>query len=407
MVAKRTMLWQIKLPVSLPPLRLPKGFLTQIGASLFSLFSDNVVKTFERQFNLMSGEWALATPSARGGLFFVLKALRSEEKKEVVLSAYNFPAIPAVIRAAGMIPVFVDIDAKTLNLESGPIADKISDRTAAVLVTHMYGLQCDMKSILSLTEPLHIPVIEDCAHVLQATFSRGEVGTLGIASIYSFGLSKPLPCGGGGMVIVRDRSLAAKLRCSLGALKKSPLKQQLSTVAKAAALSIVTAPIVYPYITRPLLSIARALGTNLADKVFEEAGVLDVKEPCFNLSPVQAALGISYLPLLEVITQRRIRNAEMLSSILGKKIAPHVPETSTHTYMQYAVRVNQRERFRRSLMKHGILTRTSYILNCADDKRLVPGAEVAEEEVVYLPLYARMTPVEVQFLAQVVLETIT
>src|SRR5262249_41841700 len=140
------------------------------------------------------------------------EALDLPPGSEILVPALTFWVIPELARAAGLTPVFVDIDADTFTIDPASMERAITPRTRAVVPTHLYGLPCDMDAVMTVARRHGLRVIEDCAHALGATFRGQPAGTFGDAALFSFQTLKPLNAFGGGLALVRDPQVAARVR---------------------------------------------------------------------------------------------------------------------------------------------------------------------------------------------------
>ncbi len=132
---------------------------------------------------------------------------------EVITTAYTFFATAEAILAAGAVPVFVDIDHETYNLDPRLIEKAITPRTKALMPVHLYGQPCDMHAILSIAKSHHLKVIEDCAQAIGARYDGKPVGSFGDAGALSFYPTKNLGAAGdGGMVVTNDPAVAEQVR---------------------------------------------------------------------------------------------------------------------------------------------------------------------------------------------------
>lgn len=109
------------------------------------------------------------------------------------------------------IPVFADVDPKTLNITAAAIAPRISKRTRAIMVTHLFGNPCDMAPILALAQERGLPIIEDCAQAFLATWHEEPVGTLGTIGCFSLQQGKHMTCGEGGLAVTDSPRLARRM----------------------------------------------------------------------------------------------------------------------------------------------------------------------------------------------------
>lgn len=150
-------------------------------------------------------------------LQLALMALDLEAGDEVITPAFSYIAAAEACALLGLKPVFVDVNKETFNLDVDQIEEKITARTKCVIPVHLYGQSCEMDPIMQISDKYGIPVIEDSAQAIGATYTSGgltkSVGTFGDIGTLSFFPSKNLGCyGDGGAIICNDENLANKLR---------------------------------------------------------------------------------------------------------------------------------------------------------------------------------------------------
>jgi len=155
------------------------------------------------------------------GTFAVELALRSlkiGDGDEVILTAYDFSGNFRCIEAVGARPVLVDIDASSWCLDANQIEAAISDKTRAVIVSHLHGGLADMRRICELASRHNLRVVEDACQVTGATVAGKVAGTWGDVGVLSFGGSKLLTAGRGGAILTRDLDILqrAKVFCERG-----------------------------------------------------------------------------------------------------------------------------------------------------------------------------------------------
>ena len=143
------------------------------------------------------------------GLFQSMTLLGIGAGDEVVLPSISFLGAAHAIVAAGAVPVFCDVDPRTLNPTAEQLADRITARTRAVLILHYGGVPCDMDGICRLVEARRIALIEDSACSVAASYRHRPCGTFGDIGLWSFGPVKIVSTGDGGMIYCRDHEMAA------------------------------------------------------------------------------------------------------------------------------------------------------------------------------------------------------
>jgi perosamine synthetase len=154
---------------------------------------------------------AFALPSCTAGLHLALAALGVGPGDEVVVPEATWIASSAPVSYVGATPVFADIDPVTWCLSADSLAAAITERTRAVIVVDLYGGMPDWAALAAVTEPAGIPLIEDAAEAVGSTWRGRPAGGFGVASAFSFHGSKTLTTGEGGLLLVDDDALAARI----------------------------------------------------------------------------------------------------------------------------------------------------------------------------------------------------
>ena len=167
---------------------------------------------FERRFAEYVGtEYAVAVTSCSAALFLALKVL-DVAGREVITTPMTFVSTNHAILQNGAEPVFCDVDPETVNIDPESVAERISERTGAILVMHYGGHPCEMDAILEVAGRHAIPVIEDAAHACGASHRGRMAGSMGTIGCFSFQAIKNLSTGDGGMLTTDDADLAERLR---------------------------------------------------------------------------------------------------------------------------------------------------------------------------------------------------
>ena len=164
-------------------------------------------KAFAKQHEV---NHALAVTSCTTGLHLSLAALGISSGDEVIVPAFTWVATANVVRYCGAIPIFVDIDKKTYNLDVDQLSSKITERTKAIIPVHLFGLCADIDAIRQKA-PAHIKIIEDAACAAGAVYKKRSAGSLGDAAVFSFHPRKSITTGEGGMVTTNDPDLADRM----------------------------------------------------------------------------------------------------------------------------------------------------------------------------------------------------
>src|SRR5512136_1333595 len=156
---------------------------------------------------------AVGVASGTDALLLSLRACGIGAGDEVITTPFTFIATAEVISLLSAIPVFVDIQPETFNIDPDKIEEKITGNTKAVIPVHLFGHPADMDPIVKIARKYNIKVIEDCAQAFGATYNGKKVGTIGDCGCFSFFPSKNLAgYGDGGMIITRNEDLAKLIR---------------------------------------------------------------------------------------------------------------------------------------------------------------------------------------------------
>lgn len=172
-----------------------------------------VLEQFEQSMARYTGApHAVAVSSGTAGLHLAIRALGIGEGDEVVVPSFTFIAAANAIRYERATPVFVDIEARSLNLDPARIEDRITARTRAILAVHTFGVPAEMEAILEIARRRGLFLIEDACEAIGAEYRGIKAGAIGDVGVFGFYPNKQITTGEGGMVVTADRSLAARIR---------------------------------------------------------------------------------------------------------------------------------------------------------------------------------------------------
>jgi len=316
------------------------------------------VKAFEGEFaEYVDTGHAVGVGSGTEALYLAVRALGIGPGDEVITTAFTFIATADAVTLAGATPVFADIDPDTYNIDPRSVADRITERTRAVIAVHLYGLPADMDALGEVCGSRGIPVIEDCAQAHGALYRGRRVGSIGKVSTFSFFPTKPLGgLGDGGMVLTDDDALADEVR------------------------------------------MLRAHGSRV--KYLSEAVGVNSR-----LDELQAAVLRVKLRRLDRWNTARRAVAKAYSERLSGVVTPRVPEGLEHVFHLYTVRAPDRERLRGALEKSGISSNVYYPVpmhlqpcfsHLGYGEGDLPECERAAAETLSIPVYYGMTEADVQ-----------
>jgi dTDP-4-amino-4,6-dideoxygalactose transaminase len=173
----------------------------------------NELKEFEKEFaSYIGSKYCVGLASGLDALWIAFRALGISEGDEVIVQGNTYIASVMGITLNGATPVFVEPD-EYFNIDAGKIEEKITDKTKAVLVVHLYGQASNMKPIVDLCKKYDLKLVEDCAQSHGATYDGKTTGTFGDIGCFSFYPSKNLGAfGDGGAIVTDDEKLAEFIR---------------------------------------------------------------------------------------------------------------------------------------------------------------------------------------------------
>jgi len=275
------------------------------------------VKKFEENFAAYCGaQYGLAVTSGTAGLELAVIAAGIEPGDEVITTPISWISTANAAATRGARVVFADVNPRTLNLDPASVAEKITERTKAIIVVHLYGQPCDMDPIMELARARGILVIEDCAHAAGAEYKGRRSGTLGDIGVFSFHQQKNMvTLGEGGMLTTNRKDLYERMLSfrSLCCLTYDPKGKYL-----------------------PIDETKQPMGKRYWYLDFDEVGFN------FRMTDAQAAVGLEQLRKLEGFNARRMeianRYCELLRGTRGLTL-PYVSPDVKHVFHIYCVMV--------------------------------------------------------------------
>jgi len=343
------------------------------------------VAEFERAFAAALGQpEAIAVSSCTTGLHLVLHALGIGRGDEVVVPSLSFIATANAVVHAGATPVFADIAPATYNLDPASAATAISRRTKAIVLVHQVGLPADVAAFRRLARKARVKLVEDAACAIGSQVDGRPVGGDADVAVFSFHPRKLVTTGEGGMIVTRDRRLAARLR----SLRHHGVS--MSDFARHAA-------------GRVVVEAYREVGYN------------------YRMTDVQAAIGLVQLARLEAFIAKRIEQGERYDRAFAKHPAlaiPQVPANVRFNYQTYLLRLLRgarvgRDTLMQRLLEQEIATRRGVMAAHREPayrrlKRRVPlpATDAADRTAIVLPLFHAMTPAEQDRVIEAVLAVV-
>jgi dTDP-4-amino-4,6-dideoxygalactose transaminase len=341
-------------------------------------------KQFEQAFaSYVGAKHAVAVNSCTAGLHVAMAALDMQPGDEVITTPYTFVASVETIVSAGGKPVLVDVDPVSLNIEPRNIERAMTSRTRAIVPVHFAGRPADMDPIMAIGKSRGVPVIEDAAHSLPASYKGRTIGTIGDCTVFSFYATKNLTTGEGGMITTASEEMETRMRrLSLHGMSRDAWKRY----AQGGAW-------------------------------FYEVLDLGFK---YNMMDIQASLGLTQLPRLEEYAVRRDEIVARYREQLGDLEEIELPESPTdarHAWHLYVLRLRPeklkigRDEFIQKLNEMQIGVSVHFIpvhlhpyyrdrLSLAPED--LPVALSNYKRALSLPIYPRMTNEDVDYVADAV-----
>ena len=327
------------------------------------------VESFEKEvasYHNVSGAVGLA--SGTDALHLSLNAAGIKQGDEVITTPFTFIASAEAIAYVGATPVFVDINRLTLNMNSSKIEEKITPRTRAIVIVHLFGQPADMTEIMDIAKKYNLKVIEECAQSFGAKYKGIPAGSTGDSGCFSFYPSKNLGAyGDGGMMITNNPEIYEKVK----------LLRNHGTVG--------------PY----------------------EHSFLGYNS---RLDEIQAAILRIKLRHIDEYNQKRQNIAKIYTSVLHNTVqCPVEIQDRTHVYHQYTIRTPERNEVKKALEDNSISSVVYYPipLHLQEAFKFLghsigdfPESETAANEVLSLPIYPEMEPDTAEIIAEAVLKTV-
>jgi len=333
------------------------------------------IAALERELAKMLGvEHAIGVSSGTDALLLSLMALGVKAGDEVITSTYSFFATAGAIARTGARPVLVDIDPATFNIDPSRIAAAVTPRTKAIIPVHLFGLSADLDPILDQASRWGVPIIEDAAQAIGATYKSRPVGGFGAFGCFSFFPSKNLGAfGDAGLLTTNDAGLAKR---------------------------------------------ARLLRTHGMEPKYHHHLV----GGNFRMDEVQAAVLCVKAPHLTAWTEARRLNASRYihmfgdAGLQGRVTLPAEPQGCRHIFNQFVIGARERDGLKRHLDERGVGNEIYYpvpfhLQPCFADLGYragdFPSAERAAGESLAIPIYAELTVEQQQAVVDTIAEFVT
>ena len=342
---------------------------------------------FEEEFGRYIGSpHSVSVNSCTAALHLALRVIGLKSDDEVIVPVMTFASTAEVVCYFGAKPVFVDVDKDTGNMAVDSLERAITAKTKAIIPVHYGGQPCDMDEIMALARARDLKVIEDAAHSLPAWYKGRKIGTIGDMTCFSFYATKTLSTGEGGMVTTESKEWAEKIKVlRLHGISKDAWKRY----------------------------------SNEGSWYYE---IVDAGYK-YNMTDIQAGLGVAQLKRLEWMRDERKRIAERYTEAFrdtGFFVTPVERPDRVHAWHLYVIKLNlealtiDRARFIDELRQREIGTSVHFIplyrhpfyrdtFGYVPDS--FPTAERTYERVISLPLFPGMTEEDINTVIEVVCDT--
>jgi UDP-2-acetamido-2-deoxy-ribo-hexuluronate aminotransferase len=302
--------------------------------------------------------------SGTDAIHLSINAFGIGEGDEIITTPFTFFAIVEAILYSGAMPVFVDVDAETFNIDKGQIETKITDKTKAILPVHLFGQMADMEEISKLAKKYGLKVIEDCAQSFGANLNGKKAGSFGDTGCFSFYPSKNLGgYGDGGIITINDSMIADKVR---------KLRNHGSRISY----------------------------------IHEDIG--------FNsrLDEIQAGVLLVKFKYIDKYNLARRQKAALYTELLSDKVkCPVEKKGAYHVFHQYTIRSDKRDEIKKGLSDKGISSVVYYPvpLHLQEALRFLgykegdfPVSEKSAKEVLSLPIYPELEESVIERIAEII-----
>ena len=171
------------------------------------------VKEFEEKFSkFVNCKYGITTTSGTTALHLACKTLGVKEGDQVLVSSSTNMACAFSVDYCNAIPIPVDIEKETWQMDVKKIEKKVNEKTKAIMVVHLFGHPVDMDAVLKISKKYNLKIIEDCAEAHGVEYKGKKVGSIGDVGAFSFYANKTFTCGEGGMIVTNSKDLAEKAR---------------------------------------------------------------------------------------------------------------------------------------------------------------------------------------------------
>ena len=392
--------------------KIEKGEISLLLSNLFggAMIAGPDIEKFEKAFAEFIGSGAaFSCASARGALNLILDSLDLKKGDEIIVPCFTFYIVPMVIAQKGLVPVFVDSESGGFNMDVGEFKKAITDRTKAVIATHLFGDICEIGEIMEIARAKNIFVIEDCAHALGAMLKGKRAGSFGDAAFFSFSAGKTIDTVEGGMIIAGNKSVAERLDKNRKNVKFSSTRWLLGKFLKKYLLRIGMNPVFINFIVYPILSVLSLFSAkDIIDEVLSEKRdkAIDFSGRLWHgYTNFQAILALKQLAEVDKrIEKRRMMAKRYCGALKTKRENEIFAGKNGGSYYQFVVKTREKNVLYKRLLRGGIDSQKCYCANCADIAMLqkygknsdCKRAEELEKELLHISIRWNLSEKEIR-----------
>ena len=333
-----------------------------------------IVKKFEKEFSFMhKKKYGIAVSNGTAALEISLKSLNLKKNSEIIIPNFSIISTALAVIKNHLKPILVDVNLNNWNMDVDQIIKKITKKTKAILITHIYGYPVDMKKILKIAKRKKIIIIEDAAEMIGQKYKNRLCGSFGDISTFSFYANKHITTGEGGMILTNNKSIHDK--------------------------------------SQSLRNLCFGKGINRFNH--DDIGWN------YRLSSMQAALGLSQLKRLPSIVIRKKQIGNLYHSLLKKNKFIQIQEPSSNysenIYWVFGIIIKPHKKYNRNylvreLLKKNIQTRNFFFpmnrqkifkkLKTLNSKHKFPNSDFLSKNGLYLPSGLSLTNNEIKYICK-------
>lgn len=304
------------------------------------------VEEYERQFAaLAGGVRALSFTYARSALVAILRAAGLRPGDEVLLSPLTCKVVPLAVLSGGFRPVYVDIDAGTLNLDPRLLAAAVKPRARAVLFQRTYGLAAGACEAMAFARSHGLFFVEDSAQCMPSADSWS-----GAAAVFSANGGKPLSVGSGGVAVFRDPALAEKV----AELRRALPAAAFTTAVRSRLDAWMRNTLLSPRLYWPALRLARRVSASYRPRPLPEEIAHEITAAGAQLHPLHATGGLRGVARAGAIARYRAANCTWYASALGDRSSPASSRGVSEGLYYFPVLVTRKTDLLREASRRGV-----------------------------------------------------